>query len=302
MKLKLSLIFAVLALLLGGTVALAASVEPVAVPNLEIGDAAFYCVTTLGYDFGLKIEAWGAKAPGEPWRQSFWEGVYDGRGSFVDEFVNEITIYDATRDIFSWESAPYAIDAVVVQGGWMDNIYTYDPAVMGDTELVPYTSNPNKREMISHVNFCWDKTDENGDDECYQEETAWAAGLPYIGANQWAMYVPYSSEGLTVDLLAGQNIDAGTVTFSAPADGWVTITVNLENGFVFYYDVADIEEDDNLKVQDYAVAPEGNPAIGLFDWKTMIPVGSTTGSIVVPLNSFYGVHLDVAYLIECPIE
>jgi len=299
MKLKLSLIFAVLALLLGGTVALAASVEPVAVPNLEIGDAAFYCVTTLGYDFGLKIEAWGAKAPGEPWRQSFWEGVYDGRGSFVDEFVNEITIYDATRDIFSWESDPYAIDAVVVQGGWMDNIYTYDPAVMGDTELVPYTSNPNKREMISHVNFCWDKTDENGDDECYQEETAWAAGLPYVDASQWAMYVPYYDEELTVDIYAGQYMLAGTATFSAPVDGWVTITINLIDDWIFYYDLGDEEADENLKVMDYEFPPVGNPSIGLFDWKVSVPVGSNTATIDVPVNNYYGVHLDVATIVDC---
>ena len=296
---KLS-VFLVLALLLvGATAVWAASVEPVAVPNQEIGDAAFYCVTTLGYDFGLKIEAWGAKAPGEPWKQSFWEGVYDGRGSFVDEFVNEITIYDATRDKFSWESSDYAVGAVVVQGGWMDNIFFYDPAVMGDTELYPYTSNPNKREMISHVNFCWDKTGDDGDDECYQEETAWAAGLPYVEQGNWGMYVPYAGEELTVDLYAGQNILIGTATFSDSADGLVTISIDLVDGWIFYYDLADVEEDDNLKVQDYEVAPEGNPAIGLFDWKASIPVGSTTAEIVVPENNFYGVHLDVAYPVDC---
>ena len=122
---KLSLLLVLALLLVGATAVWAASVEPEAFPNQEIGDAAFYCVTTLGYDFGLKIEAWGAKAPGEPWRQSFWDGVYDGRGSFVDEFDNEITIYDATRDIFSWN--PQIMPSVqwLCKGaGWIISSFT----------------------------------------------------------------------------------------------------------------------------------------------------------------------------------
>ncbi|MBW6472323.1 MAG: phage baseplate assembly protein [Anaerolineaceae bacterium] len=292
---------AVLALLLGATGALAASVTPIAYDNMEHKDAAHICVTELGFDWGLKIEAWG----GDRDMNGTYSGAYDSKGKLHEDFENVITLSKATRYSFDWASAPYAIGAVVVQGGPMDNIFVYDPAVNEDEYLYPYKKfDKGKQETISHLNFCWNKTDENGEDECYQEETAWAANgdvpleLRYIGASQWATYVEFEAEK-TVSLFAGRTIPAGTVTFSAPVDGWVTITVNLENGFVFYYDLADEEEDDNLKVQDYEFPPEGNPAIGLFDWKTFIPGGSTTGTIVVPVNNYYGVHLDVAFPVEC---
>lgn len=299
MKIKYSFVLiAVLALLLGVTGVLAASVTPEARPNINYGDAAHYCVTTLGYDWGLKIEAWGGPG-GDRDMNGSYSGAYDSKGKLEKDFENVITISKATRYTFDWKSYPYPIGAVVVQGGPMDNIFFYDSAVNSDTELYPFDSGTKKKETISHISFCWNKTDENGNDECYQEETAWAAGLPYVGANQWAMYVDYAGVEKEVDLLAGQYMDAGTVTFSAPVDGWVTITVNLKNGFVFYYDLADEEDDDNLKVQDYEFPPEGNPAIGKFDWKTFIPGGSTTGIIVVPENNYYGVHLDVAFPVEC---
>jgi hypothetical protein len=292
-------VFLILALLLVGvSAAWAASVEPEARTNINYGDAAHYCVTTLGYDWGLKIEAWGGPG-GERDMNGTYSGAYDSKGKLHEDFENVITLSKATRYTFDWESDPYAIDAVVVQGGWMDNIFFYDPAVKSDTELYPYDSGTKKKETISHISFCWNKTDDNGDDECYQDETAWAVGLPYVEQGNWAMYVPYYGKELTVALLAGKYMDAGTVTFSAPVEGMVTITINLDNDFIFYYDVLDTEEDDNLKVQDYEVDPSENPAPGLFAWKKLIPFGSTTGSITVPQNNYYGVHLDLAQLVPC---
>jgi hypothetical protein len=80
----------------------------------------------------------------------------------------------------------------------------------------------------------------------------------------------------------------------------VTITIALTNTFIFYYNLNDDLEDNNLKVQDYDKAPPNkNPKIGKFEWKTMIPVGETTGSISVPANNYYGVHLDLAYEVPC---
>jgi hypothetical protein len=246
-----------------------------------------------------------------------YSGAYDSKGMLHEDFENEITISQATRTSFDWASDPYAIGAVVVQGGPNDNFFFYDPAVNSDTNLYPDgdLTDKSKKESISHISFCWNKTGDDGDDDdddpdemCYEEETAWAANgvLPgeigYINASQWATYVEYFGVEKTTTLFAGQTIPVGTATFSAPVDGWVTITIELVEGWVFYYDVADFEEDDNLKVQDYEEAPEGNPAIGLFDWKESIPFGSTTGSIVVPANNYYGVHLDVAGEVVCPAE
>ena len=310
-----------LALLGSVTISLAASVTPIQFPNLQIGDAAHYCVTTLGYDWGMKIEDWGGPGGSDDPADlnGPFSGAYDSMGMLHEDYENVVTLSNATRLKFDFASDPYAIYAVVVQGGSMDNIFFYahpvyapeGEPVTSDTYLFPYDNLATRKvEDISHISFCWNQTTDDGDDDdddpdpvCYGEETAWAYGLPYIGASQWAMYVPYYGEELTVDIYAGQNMLAGTATFSAPdEDGMVTITINLVDGWIFYYDLGDEEADENLKVQDYEVPPEGNPAIGLFDWKISVPVGSSTAAIEVPLNNFYGVHLDVANVIDCEVE
>ena len=126
----------------------------------------------------------------------------------------------------------------------------------------------------------------------FKDETAWAANgnvpleLPYGGGN-WATYVAYDGEK-TTNLYAGQTMLAGTVHFSAPVDGMVTITINLDSGWIFDPNVME-----NVKVQDYEFAPSGNPSPGTFEWKD-----TATGSyfsITVPENNYYGVHADVGY-------
>jgi hypothetical protein len=128
------------------------------------------------------------------------------------------------------------------------------------------------------------------------DETAWAANgdtpgeLRYVNQGNWATYVEYHGVEKTVTLFAGQNINIGTVTFSAPSNGKVTITIDLNDAGDFYE-----ETDHNVKIQDYSVAPSGNPAPGQFDHK-----GLGTGksfSIEVPENNYYGVHVDS--LAEC---
>jgi hypothetical protein len=125
--------------------------------------------------------------------------------------------------------------------------------------------------------------------ECtWIEETAWAEGLPYNidGKGNWATYTFYDNDsGFGVPLIAGQTMEAGTVQFSEPEGGYVTITIELNQGWRFK-DTAE-----NVKIQDYDSPPSGNPSIGLFDWK-----GYATGSsytVLVPENFYYGVHVDV---------
>jgi len=127
----------------------------------------------------------------------------------------------------------------------------------------------------------------------FMDETAWAAGTRYVTRGNWATFTPYVP-GSTVNLYAGQTMLAGTVYFSAPVDGWVTITITLTPPWEF----APVSE--NIKVQDYEFAPSGNPSPGLFAWKTTAP----PATITVPLNNFYGVHADVGYWVEveCPVE
>jgi hypothetical protein len=126
----------------------------------------------------------------------------------------------------------------------------------------------------------------------FKGETAWAANgdtagqLPYPGAN-WATYVKYDGVAKTTTLFAGQTIPVGKVHFSAPKDGKIKISIELEGKWV----LANVLE--NLKVQDYKDAPTSSPSPGLFDWKKTC--SGTTCSIEVPLNDFYGVHVEVGY-------
>jgi len=120
--------------------------------------------------------------------------------------------------------------------------------------------------------------------------TAWAANgdeplsLRYTPRGNWATFVEYAEK--TVTLFAGQFHKAGTVTFSGRDNGEITITINLDSGWMFE-DVAE-----NVKIQDYASAPSGNPPVGLFAHKGEGSGGSTF-SITVPANNFYGVHVNV---------
>ncbi|MHC4172074.1 MAG: hypothetical protein ACYST5_03915 [Planctomycetota bacterium] len=117
-------------------------------------------------------------------------------------------------------------------------------------------------------------------------ETAWANGPRYVEQGNWATYTPYVADS-TVILYAGQTMEAGTVDFSAPVAGVVTITITLNEGWRFY------DDPENVKIQDYASAPSGNPSPGLFDWKDYATESSF--SIDVPENNFYGVHVDVEW-------
>lgn len=139
-----------------------------------------------------------------------------------------------------------------------------------------------EQKVIQNLNFV------NKQDKvvCYKGETAWAAGTRYVEKGNWATYTPYQS-GNTVKIYAGQNIEAGTVTFSAPINGKVTITINLKNGAVF----SDAQE--NLKIQGYtAVPPAKNPSPGKFTTYKGTFSGSSA-TITVPQYAYYGIHLDV---------
>ena len=134
----------------------------------------------------------------------------------------------------------------------------------------------------------------------FEGETAWAANgavpgqLRYTNRGNWATYVQYGDTAKTTTLFAGRTLDAGQVSFSAPVDGKVTITVDLAGPWQFE-DVAE-----NLKVQDYAKAPSGNPAPGGFGHKVTCDAEGTTCEVVVPANNFYGVHLNVGQLVPDP--
>lgn len=114
------------------------------------------------------------------------------------------------------------------------------------------------------------------------KETAWSNGTQYGGGN-WAMYHTYKG-GETVKLLAGQTHEVGEVKFSEPVNGKVTITINMfENGR--FQDTGE-----NVKIQGYSSAPNGNPAAGRFDYKRN--ASGDSFEIEVPEYKYYGVHVD----------
>ena len=188
---------------------------------------------------------------------------------------------------FSWSSTE-PILCVVVMGagdyvnGFQAHTDRYGGA-MADAGLVAPQGAP-----VQNIFFC--KGEEPPEEKEFYGETAWAANgnvpleLRYVTRGNWATYVAYSGEKTTT-LFAGQTVPVGTVHFSTVSDGRVTITINLTGAWEF----EGVSE--NIKVQDYATAPNKNPAPGRFDWKTT--ASGQSASITVPANSFYGVHVNV---------
>lgn len=127
------------------------------------------------------------------------------------------------------------------------------------------------------------------EDPCYQEETAWATGTRYVTKGNWATYTTFV-EGAEVVLYAGQTINVGTVKMET-VDGMVKLTLSLNEGVT----LAVVEGSHAFKVEGYnSTPPAKNPAPGLFTYKT------NELELLVDPFTFYGIHLDVQWEIECP--
>jgi hypothetical protein len=141
--------------------------------------------------------------------------------------------------------------------------------------------------IIQYSSQCCDEEPER----CleFKGETAFAAGDRFTQRGNWATFTPYVPDA-TVPLYAGQNHEAGTVHLSEPADGMVTITIELDEDWYF----ADVSE--NVKIQDYSGPPSDNPAPGLFDWK--FKATGKTFIEAVPENNYYGMHVEAGRWVE----
>lgn len=279
----LSILIAILVLSISIT-ALAATgsgVEPQLL-NLTVGDAANEIAQTgCSAGFAFKID------------NSAINGTYPtGDG-------NTITITHSDGYSFDWQSN-WPVTCVLVKAGKdFYNAYFYPEGSYGDTGLcAPINPANGKPFEISHVTFGY-----NEPNVCYREETAWAKGARYATKGNWAMYTDYNGVQKTVNLIAGGGNSVGTVVGTATLEpagaGYVKITIALTGGAIFYYDVDDPNLDDNVKIQGYDKAPSGNPAPGRFAFKAAVPANTTTYTIIVPANNFYGIHLDVAIPVPC---
>jgi hypothetical protein len=183
--------------------------------------------------------------------------------------------------VMNWSvSENIQINTVYMKGGPNYFIYNYTttPRPSSDGNLhCPFAGGSGAYAGISHLNFVWSPLGQT----C-TTETAWADGPRYTLKGNWATYTPYVA-GSTVNLYAGQSHSAGEVEFSAVINGYVTITIDLADG----WELQNVDEP--VKIQDYATAPSGNPSPGLFAHK------GASLTVVVPANNFYGIHLDVAY-------
>jgi hypothetical protein len=210
--------------------------------------------------------------------------------------VGPITVTVTDGKYISWTSTVPVKAAFIVKGSNDANIYYYEHGCWsGDSGLAsPEAGQSGGSAGLSNLTVCYKLCEEPP--VCVDDETAWAAGSKYVNRGNWATYTKYDYSAKTETLFAGQTLNAGTVHFSAPdANHEVTITINLNAGWIF--DSRD-EEDDNVKIQDYASAPSGNPSPGLFAHKFKATGSSWSGK--VPKNKFYGVHADVLREVSCP--
>ncbi len=274
---------------------LRSSVTPVLVPTgnkvgpgvIKVGDAYSECSQAGSTcDFAWKVDA---AAPNGDYHSNSTQ-----YGNTATDFDAIITISNSDGKTFDWTST-HVVCKVLVKAGTNYYVYTYPDGACGDEGLVA-----PEGKNISHVTFCFSETLCEGPEKCYQEETAWAAGTRYVNKGNWATYTSYDGVSKTIPIYAGQSALAGSATLE-PDGASVKIVIQLNADWVFYYDGIDPLHDNNIKIQDYAATPPAkNPAPGKFSWKSLAPVGSHDWEGTLPNNKFYGIHLDVAKLIDCP--
>ncbi len=185
--------------------------------------------------------------------------------------------------------------------------------VCGDVDNCPDVPNPDQADgdgdgVGDACDNCPDfynpdQADWDGDgfgDCCdWEDETAWSAGSLYVPKRTWATYTPYVP-GTTVTLVAGRTMEAGTVAFSAvSAEGMVTITITLVDTGPLDWRFYDDPDNESVKIQGYADAPSGIPAPGLFEFTGDPDPDELTFSIEVPAADYYGVHVDLEWLMIC---
>lgn len=112
-------------------------VNPTILDPHQSGNAEAECAAVGEFDYAYKIDEWEDGLPPEGWSSDIFT----------------ITPYPSTKT-FDWE-ATVAISAVIVKGGPIANLWSYDPAVTSDEGLYA----PDDKD-VSHVTFCWNEPEE----------------------------------------------------------------------------------------------------------------------------------------------
>lgn len=234
-----------------------------------------------GNDLRVIEDTWGLPYPKES--AEVWVGqdgigwTYLGLAENQTPYMNIHTITDFDLEILGLESVRFVKVQDVSNRSDFAALAASQGATLDGFDLNAVVSLQDYEE----------KFDFRNEREClWKEETAWAAGPRYVSRGNWATYTPYQSNE-PVMLYAGQHMEAGTVAFSGVEDGYVTITISLNEGWRF----APVPE--NVKIQGYASAPSKTPSPGGFAWKST--ESGDYAEIVVPASNFYGVHVDVEW-------
>ena len=219
-------------------------------------------------------------------RINFNEGVFDA--PFPPGFT--VTVSEDGK-LVSWSfdgGGIWCLDgiSVIVKGGNAANVYTYPADVTGDTGLASPINASGGPAALSNLTLCYNLR-ECEEEQCYQDETAWAAGSPYTSRGNWATYT--SKNAGVVTLYAGQTLVAGSVALTVNGNGTVTIAITLNAG----WSLQDVDEP--VKIQGYTTAPSGNPSPGLFT-----TYKGDDLIVTVPEYNYYGIHVDVRKAVDCP--
>jgi hypothetical protein len=120
------------------------------------------------------------------------------------------------------------------------------------------------------------------------DETATGIGQKYMGTSNWFMVTDFNALP-PVNLIAGQNYDAGDITFTRGGNpSKTTITITLHNGFRF----ANVAN--NLKIHPFPVAQPQYKPPGQFKYKFNCSQALNTCTATGLDNApYYGIHVDV---------
>ncbi len=133
---------------------------------------------------------------------------------------------------------------------------------------------------------------------CYCIRNGWGEGTRYVHQGSWATYTAYNGVAESVTLWS-QDENAGTVSFSDPVDGMVTITITLNNRWYFnMHGPGKLVE--SVHIQDYMDPPPPViPVPGQFAYK-YFAWGHQPFTTTLPLANFYGVNVYLSHSIPCP--
>ncbi|WP_304516696.1 hypothetical protein [Cecembia rubra] len=196
--------------------------------------------------------------------------------------------------------------AAVVKGSNDANVYFYEGDVRSDSGLAPpMAGGSGDPAELSNLRFCY--TLEPCEDEpCFEwkGETATGDGNRFANSSNWFMWNNYTTD--PIKLIAGQNMEAGSIQMGPISNENITITITLDEGWRFKT-VGETIVSDAVKVLAYLNPPTsfngfGNDVRNIRYLRANF--NGDVATITVPAAGSYFIHVDVEWEkeIECPVD